>query len=190
MIKIGIGGNLGSGKSTVAKFLSSYGGKIIDADKITHELLQKEKIINKIKKIFPEVISNDKVLKKKLARLVFKNKDNYQKYYKMIMPEILKIMDKRLKENDGKFLIIDAPLLFETGLYKKMDYNILVSCSQRLKIERMLKKGFKKDDILARLKFQMKEKDFKKYADFIIVNNKDKKYLKKEVVKILEKIWK
>uniref|UniRef100_A0A7V3ZUZ0 Dephospho-CoA kinase n=1 Tax=candidate division WOR-3 bacterium TaxID=2052148 RepID=A0A7V3ZUZ0_UNCW3 len=190
MIKIGIGGNLGSGKSTVAKILAAYGGKIIDADEITHQLLTQRRIIKKIKKIFPQAIANNKVLKKELAELVFKNKNNYQKYYNLIMPEILKTIDKKLKEKNHNFLIVDAPLLFETGLYKKMDYNILVTSPKKLKIERMLKKGFEKEDILARLKFQAKEKEAKKYADFVIVNNKDIKKLKKEVEKIFKKIWK
>lgn len=56
MLKIGIGGNLGSGKSTVAKILSSFGGRIIDADEITHRLLRKKKIIKEIKKLFPQAV--------------------------------------------------------------------------------------------------------------------------------------
>lgn len=190
MLKIGVGGNLGSGKSTVAKILASFGGKIIDADEITHRLLKKKKIIKEIKKLFPEVVKKNKVLKDKLAELVFNDKYNYQRYYNLIMPEILREIDKELKKKNGKFLIVDAPLLFETGLYKKMDYNILVSAPKSLKISRMLKKGFKKEDILARLKFQMPERESKRIADFVIYNNKDVKKLKEKVTKIFEKIWK
>lgn len=106
------------------------------------------------------------------------------------MPEILKVIDKELKKKKGKFLIVDAPLLFETGLYKKMDYNILVTARKSLKIFRMIKRGFKKEDILKRLKFQIPERESKKKADFVIFNNKDKKSLKEKVVKIFTKIWK
>lgn len=190
MLKIGVGGNLGSGKSTVAKILANFGGRIIDADEITHNLLKKDKIIKKIKNLFPEIIKKNKVLKNKLANLVFNNKNNYKKYYSLIMPEILKTIDKEIKKRNGEFLIIDAPLLFETGLYKKMDYNILVAAPRSLKISRMIKKGFKKEDILQRLKFQMSERKSKKLADFVIYNNKDEKRLKEKVIKIWEKIWK
>ncbi|MCS7250720.1 MAG: dephospho-CoA kinase [candidate division WOR-3 bacterium] len=190
MLKIGIGGNLGSGKSTVAKILASFGGEIIDADEITHQLLKKDKIIKKIKKLFPEAVKNNQILKKRLANIVFNDEESYKKYYSLIMPIILKEIDKEIKKRNGKFLIVDAPLLFETGLYKKMDYNILVSAKKSLKIARMIKKGFKKEDILARLKFQMPEKEAKKKADFIIYNNKDKKLLKEKIIKIFRKIWK
>ncbi|MEO0088319.1 MAG: dephospho-CoA kinase [candidate division WOR-3 bacterium] len=191
MLKIGIGGNLGSGKSTVAKFFSTlYDGEIIDADEITHRLLKKKEIIKEIKKLFPEVVKKNKILKDKLANLVFNNKDNYKRYYNLIMPKILEEIDREIKKKNGKFLIIDAPLLFETGLYKKMDYNILVTAPKSLKIARMLKKGFKKEDILARLKFQMPERESKKKADFVIYNNQDKKRLKEKIIKIWGKIWK
>ncbi len=190
MLKIGIGGNLGSGKSTVAKIFSTlYDGEIIDADEITHRLLKKKEIIKEIKKLFPEVVKKNKILKDKLANLVFNNKDNYKRYYNLIMPKILEEIDREIKKKNGKFLIIDAPLLFETGLYKKMDYNILVTAPKSLKIARMLKKGFKKEDILARLKFQMSEKESKKKADFVIYNNQDKKRLKEKIIKIWGKIW-
>ncbi len=188
MLKIGIGGNLGSGKSTVAKILASFGGRIIDADEITHQLLKKKKIIKEIEKLFPEAVKK-KVLKNKLANLVFNNKENYKRYYNLIMPEILKEIDKRLKKKKGKFLIVDAPLLFETGLYKKMDYNILVTAPKSLKIFRMIKRGFKKEDILQRLKFQMPDRESKRKADFVIFNNKDKKSLKEKVFKIFKLIW-
>ncbi|MEO0086738.1 MAG: dephospho-CoA kinase [candidate division WOR-3 bacterium] len=191
MLKIGIGGNLGSGKSTVAKIFSTlYDGEIIDADEITHRLLKKKEIIKEIKKLFPEVVKKNKILKDKLANLVFNNKDNYKRYYNLIMPKILEEIDREIKKKNGKFLIIDAPLLFETGLYKKMDYNILVTAPKSLKIARMLKKGFKKEDILARLKFQMPERESKKKADFVIYNNQDKKRLKEKIIKIWGKIWK
>lgn len=190
MLKIGIGGNLGSGKSTVAKILSSFGGEIIDADEITHQLLKKDRIIKGIKKLFPEVVKNNKVLKDRLAKIIFNDKNNYKRYYNLIMPEILQEIEKEIKKKNGKFLIVDAPLLFETGLYKKMDYNILVSAPKSLKIERMVKRGFKKEDVLARLKFQIKEKEARKKADFIIYNNKDKKSLKEKVIRIWERIWK
>ncbi|MEO0102715.1 MAG: dephospho-CoA kinase [candidate division WOR-3 bacterium] len=185
MIRIGITGNIGAGKSTVAKILQTFGAKYIDADKIGHKILSQEAVKRKLVKTFGKNILNKKgkIVRKKLAAVAFQSKEKEKKLNAITHPPIIKEICRRTK---GKGIaLIEATLLFESDLKNKVDYTIWVSAPRRLKIERA-KKRYK--DAQERLSWQMPEDEGKKLADFVIKNNGELKQLKEQCRKVWQTV--
>ncbi|HLD48788.1 MAG TPA: dephospho-CoA kinase [archaeon] len=175
---IGITGSFGSGKTTIAKMLAKKGAYIIDADKIAKQVFEKKK--KEIKKAF---FTADR---KKIADIVFSDKVKLRKLNSLIHPVVRKEINKIIAKNKKKAIVIDAALLIESDmLIKKLDALIIVKCSKKEAIKRLMKKGFQKGDILRRMKNQMPIKNKIKYADYII-DNSSISQTKKQV----DEIWK
>lgn len=198
-IRIGIGGNLGSGKTTVAKELfklfQSAGFKVslIEADKIAWRLYKyspNNQIYQKIVETFGKGILNKhkEIDRKKLARVVFGNRKKLEKLNQIVHPELIKTLNHKLQINDNTIKILDAALLFYWGKKIKVDCRILVTAPKSHKISRMLKRGYSLKDILARLNQQMKEKAMRPMADFIIANNGSLAELKEKIKSVLKKV--
>ncbi|MEO0098192.1 MAG: dephospho-CoA kinase [candidate division WOR-3 bacterium] len=185
MLRIGITGNIGAGKSTVAKILKTFGAKYIDADKIGHKILFRKEIKRKLVKAFGKEIldSKGRIIRKNLATVAFRSKENQQRLNEILHPPIIKEICRKTK---GKGIaLIEAALLFESDLKNEVDYTIWVSAPRRLKIERA-KKRYK--DAEERLSCQIPEKEGKKLADFIIKNEGGIKELKKECQRLWQMI--
>ncbi|MEO0092360.1 MAG: dephospho-CoA kinase [candidate division WOR-3 bacterium] len=198
-IRIGIGGNLGSGKTTVAKELiklfQNAGFKIslIEADKIAWKLYKyspNNQIYQKIVKTFGQGIldKHKKINRKALASVVFGNKAKLQKLNQIVHPELIRRLNHKLQRNNNTIKILDAALLFFWRKKIMVDYRILVTAPKAHKISRMLKRGYSLKDILARLNYQMKERDMRSMADFIIANNGTRAELKEKVKILYRKI--
>ena len=167
-------GRIGSGKDTVLNLLNipnTY--KIIDADKLGHEVLEKKSVIEKIAVQFPSAIIAGVVDRKILAKLVFPN--NIKKLNCIVHPEMRAILEKL----SGK-VVINAALLDELKLAKLADKVIFVDKSER-RIYEHLKNKFYKKDIKKRLKAQHKIMWYRKRADIIVKNNGSLEDLKKEI---------
>lgn len=172
---IGLTGSFGTGKSTVAAMFKAKGAKIIDADAITRGLLAKnKKCIKKVAKTFPGVILvSGEINRKKLAELVFKHPRELKKLTDILYPEAIKEVKQQLSLYKNKRLVVlDVPLLFESGWDRLADTTIVVSATRNQQIQR-LKKRLKitESQIKQRLKFQMPQADKCLLAD-IIINNK------------------
>jgi len=174
---IGLTGNLGCGKSTVAGIFAKQGFKIIDADAITRELLAPgKKCIKKVAKVFPGVILNlSSINRSELAKIVFKNPRELQKLTDILYPEALKVVKSYISRyKNESFVILDAPLLFESGWDKFTDINIVVKAKRRQQIERAQKRlRITRSDVLRRLANQMPLKEKCDMADIIIDNSRD-----------------
>ncbi len=193
MLKIGLTGSIGTGKSTVGKIFSELGAYVIDADKIVHTLLRRKDIKEKIREEFGDVFDlKGEVDRKKLGKIVFKNHKKKRILEKIIHPEVRKEIEKKIKDIKDKdpnsVVIVEVPLLIETGSYKDYDIVILVYAPEELQIDRLVKKGYSKDEAVRRIRSQLPIEQKIKYADIVIHNTGDLDKLKKEVVEVYKKL--
>ena len=172
---VGLTGGFGSGKTTVAGFFKEYGAKVIDADAITRELLEKNrKCIIKVAKVFGHaILSSNKVNRVALAKIVFQDPRELKKLTDILYPIGLKEVKKQISENKNKKLVVlDVPLLFESGWDKLTNVNIVVKSNQNLQINRLIKRtGLSKANILRRIKCQMPIQEKLLKADIVIENS-------------------
>jgi dephospho-CoA kinase len=191
---IGILGGIGSGKSTAAAEFAKLGCKVIDADKIAHELLDEPSVKEKVVGLFGQAIldSAGKIVREKLAEVVFTDADNLSSINEIIHPIVLQRAEKLIKkynsQNQVKAIILDMPLLVEVGWDKRCNKLIFVNCDQKLRLNRAKKLGFDKNQVKIRENFQISLDNKAKLADNTIENNSDFSVLAKQVVNIFSYI--
>ena len=185
MIKIAVVGDIGSGKSYVAKL---FGYPVFDADAEVSKLYRKSrKCYRKLKKTLPNYITSFPVKKIKLSKAIMANRENLKKIIKIIHPEVRNIMNNFIKKHRNKrFVILDIPLLIENKLNKKKDILIFIDAKKK-EINKRLKKRHNKSIKILK-KFQLPVELKKKKADFIIKNNFKSNSIKKNVKRVLAKI--
>jgi len=185
MIRIAVLGDIGSGKSHVAKL---FGFPVFNADAEVAKLYRKSrKCYSKLKKIFPNYITSFPVKKIELSKAIMANQQNLKKIVKIVHPEVRNRMNNFIKKNrNKKFVILDIPLFIENKLNKKNDILIFVDAKKKEINKRLKKKHNTTIKILK--KFQLPVELKKKKADFIIKNNFRSNSIKKNVKKVLEKI--
>lgn len=191
-IVLGVTGGFGSGKTTVAKFFSCLGAKVIDADKIAHGLIShKGNVYKKIVAIFGKDIldKDERIDRIKLGRIAFFDKSLLFRLNRIIHPEVIKIIKTKVRNSKCKIIVLDVPLLIESGLNKIADKVIVVKTGRDKQIRRSQKKAYlSKAEILRRIKSQMPLNQKEHYADFIIDNNGSIKETKKQVRKIVRRL--
>ena len=188
MIRIGILGDIGSGKSFFAK---QFGYPIFDADREVVKLYKKSrKCYNQLKKKLPNYITSFPIRKKELSKAIIANRYNLKKISKIVHPEINKIMKNFTKKNKNKkFIVLDVPLLLENKINNKNDVLVFIEAKKKL-INKQLRKRKNLDrKMLKELKrFQLPVEIKKKRSDFIIKNNFKINSAKKNVKRVVEKI--
>ena len=130
MIRLAVVGEIGSGKSYVAK---QFGYPVFDADSEVNKLYKKSrKCYKKLKKVLPNHITSYPIKKNKLADAVMFNKNNLKKIIKIVHPEIRKKMKNFIKKNKNKkIVILDIPLLIENKINKKSDVVVFVDAKKK-----------------------------------------------------------
>ena len=188
MIRIGILGDIGSGKSYVA---NNLGFPVFDADYEVAKLYKKnKKIFLKLKKILPKNIKSFPIEKKEITKAILEKKGNLKKIVEIVHTEVRKKMNLFFKKNKSKkFVVLDVPLLLENNLNKKSDILIFVD-SKKSDILKKLKKrkNFNKELFNKFKKIQFSSQYKMKKSHFVIKNDFTKKTLKKSVKLILNKI--
>jgi dephospho-CoA kinase len=192
-IIIGLTGSFASGKSTVAGMFRSFGAGIIDADKISHSLIKpKTPSYKKIIKAFGGDISkaSGAIDRRKLGSIVFKDKSLLNKLNRILHPEVISIINKRIKESRKKVVVVDAPLLIEAGLRKTVDKLIVVTITSKKQIERAKDKtGLSALEISRRIKSQISQNAKLSFANFIIDNSGTIKKTKEQAEQIRRLLW-
>ena len=188
MIRIAILGDIGSGKSYVAK---QFGYPVFNADVEVAKLYRKSrKCYNRLKKVLPAYIVSFPIKKNEISKAIIADKWNLKKIVKIVHPEVRFSMNNFIKKNKNKkFVILDIPLLIENKINKKNDVLIFVDAKKK-EIKKRLKKRSNFNVKIARKfkKLQLPIELKKRKADFIIKNNFKNDYVKKNVKKVIKKI--
>ena len=188
MIRIGILGDIGSGKSYVAK---EFGYPVFNADYEVGKLYQKnKKIFNKLKKSLPKYIHSFPVDKKEISNAILSNKKNLTKIIKIIHLEIRKKLNSFLKKHKNtKIIILDIPLLIENKINNKKDILIYVESKKPEILKRLKKRKNFNQKLLKKFKsIQLPISYKKKKSQFIIKNNFTKKSVRSDIKNILKEI--
>lgn len=186
---IALTGGIATGKSTVASLLALNGMRVIDADSISHEILDasKEWVVDTFGE---EYINGKKVDRAKLGTLVFSDSDAKKKLEEYLHPKIRQEIAKRSEKQD-KFnfpYLIDIPLFFENNSYDIKD-SVVVYTPADIQLERFMKRnGYSKEESLKRIGSQMPIDEKKAKATWVIDNSKDLKHLQDEVESFVQKI--
>ncbi len=186
MIKIGITGSLASGKTTASKLLSGKRGPLFSADNAVKELYKNSSFKSLISRKFK--IKNNSQIKKNLKKIIFNNSSELKKLEKIIHPLVREKMKKfTFKNKSKKFLFYEIPLLIESRLMRYFDKIIFIKSKKQLRLKRFKsKKGDKKLFNLLNSK-QMKDNKKIKFCDYVVVNEKNLKILKKDLSSIISK---
>lgn len=193
MIKIGLTGGIGSGKSTVSTMLKEAGFPIIDADIIAKSVLEKyPEILEKVKIDFGSGFFDWKgnFRRKEFGNHIFRFPKQRIKYEAIILPYIVNEIEEELKslEKKGKKrVILDAPTLIENDLHKEMDYVILVWVDSNTQIQRVRSRdALSREDAINRINAQLSLERKKDFANIIIENNDTLLKTKVQVESLIE----
>ena len=194
MLKIGLTGGIGSGKSEVSKFFQAWGAYIFDADKEAKHIINTDKNAQKeiIKEFGSDVIDADQNIdKQKLARVAFQDEFHQLALNSIIHPHVFKKIDsafeKIQQQNKHNCFVVDAALIYESGADTHMDYVIVITSLLRYRTERVMSRNnMTRDDFLKRVSLQWPDEDKEHMADYIIQNNSDLNNLERESKKIFD----
>ena len=186
MIRLAVVGDIGSGKSYVAK---QFGYPVFSADTEVAKLYRKNrKCYNKLKKALPGYIVSFPVKKIEISKAIIADQHNLKKIIKIVHPEVRSNMNNFIKKNKNKkVVILDIPLLMENKMNKKNDILIFVDAKKKEINKRLKKKPNINLEIVEKFKkLQLPVELKKQQSDFIIKNNFKNNSIKKNVKKVLE----
>lgn len=193
MLKIGLTGGIGTGKSTVSSMLAGAGFKVIDADLIARDVLSKyPEILDKVRIEFGEGFFDWKgqFRRKEFGNHIFRFPKQRVRYENIIMPYIFKEINeafKRYEEKGEKLVILDAPTLIENGMHKDMDYVILVWADTTTQIQRVKSRDkLSHSEVVSRINAQMQMEEKKKAANILIDNGGDLVKTQRQVKDIID----
>lgn len=196
MLLIGITGGIASGKTEVAKVFRTLGAKILSGDEIGRDVVgEYPQLLKKLIKTFGDQIldSRRRLNRKKLGEIAFSSSSSTKKLNRIVHPFLLKDLKEKIDSfrvcGYEKPVVIDAALIVEWELQKKLDYLIFVVCSKQKRIKRLIEqKGYTRKGAEQRIKAQFPEYKKRKHADYIIENEGDLKELRAKAKALWRKI--
>lgn len=194
MMIVGLTGGTGSGKSTVASILSEMGAKVIDADMVAREVVQKgEKALEDIVEYFGQeiLLDNGTLNRKKLGSIVFANKDKLKMLNRIVHKHITDRIKRQLEIEEQKgaynMIVVDAALLIESSLYKLCDVVWVVTANRETRLRRIMGRDtISAEDAHNRIHSQMTEEEMLKYATAVIKNDRDMDYIKDQISELMK----
>lgn len=198
MTVIGLTGNYGMGKSTVARMFGDLGAIVIDTDDIVRELLKDSAVIYEIKKAFGDDIvqktghrtQKTEINKRMLAEIIFEHPHLRISLENILHPRVFKKIDEEIAKitDTSAIVIIEAPVIFERGYQNRFDKIITVYTSEDIAIQRLKEKGISEEDARKRLKSQFPVEMKISKSDFAIDNSRDIENTKRQVEEICSKL--
>lgn len=190
MIKVGITGGIGSGKSIVAKILTVIGFPVFDSDTEAKLLMvNNSNVIQQVKEVFGEEAYIDKQLNRKyLADKIFNNEELKEQLNAIVHPAVRQEFEDWSNRQDSSLVFNEAAILFEIGRYKDFDYTILVTAPEELRIQRVIDRDkTTRKEVLKRMENQWKDEEKKALASFVI-NNDNEELVTLQVESILRSL--
>ena len=196
MLRIGLTGGIGTGKSTASKILEKLGAYIFDADKEAKKVLLTNETIKSelISEFGTDIMTGDgNVDNNKLARVAFQDQDHQLTLNTIVHPYVFKEIDKNFdRELDGgkhDIFVVDAALIYESGADTHMDYVIVITALIKTRMERALaRETLSGEEILKRMDSQWSEEEKIALADFVIHNDGPEKELIKNITDIYKEL--
>ena len=196
MLKIGLTGGIGSGKSSVRDLFKEWGAHIFDADTEAKRILDTNTTAQSelIAEFGTDVLNaNNQIDKAKLARIAFYDEDHQQRLNIIIHPYVFDVIDstfdKVLASGKHEVFVVDAALIYESGAYTHMDYVLVVTSHLKIRTERVMTRGgLTLDQFLQRVNLQWPDEDKIHMADFVIHNNGTLDQLKVEAKKTYDRL--
>ena len=196
MLRVGLTGGIGSGKSTASNFFELFGSFVINADEEAKKILSSNETVQHelISEFGTDIIDvSGEINKAKLARVAFQDEDHQQRLNSVIHPYIYNSIDDYFNDvlKDGKFdiFIVDGALIFESGYDVHMDYIVVVTALLKNRMERALaRQTLSREEILKRIELQWPEEEKVNLADFVIHNDGSEEDLKNNVKILIEKL--
>lgn len=174
MLKIGLTGGIGSGKSTVSNIFKVLGIPVFDADTNAKQLMETDiDLQQSIRTLFGnEAYTNGKLNRKFIADIVFKDPFQLEQLNALVHPAAIRAGENWALKQTTAYVIKEAALFFESGSAEGMDYIIGVYAPQHIRINRVMKRdGVTRDEVLNRMKRQIQEEVKMRLCDFVIVND-------------------
>jgi dephospho-CoA kinase len=184
MIKIGITGGIGSGKSTVCRIFELLGIPVYSADKEAKNLMIRDKKLKKeiIKLLGTESYINGELNRVFIASRIFNDKDLLAKINALVHPVVKQDFIKWSTQQSAPYVIYEAALMIESGSYKLMDKMIVVTAPSELRIDRVISRdNVERVKVLERIKNQMSQEAMLNYADHVITNDRKMSLIKQVI---------
>lgn len=190
MLKVGLTGGIGSGKSTVARIFEVLGIPVYYADREAKRLMNENDTLkqNIILKFGEQVYDQGKLNRKNLADLVFNDPEKLAMLNSLVHPATMADSEEWFRKQNSSYCLHEAALIFEAGIHLRLDYVIGVQAPSELRIKRvMLRDNISRDEILKRMARQMDEETKLSKCDFIL-NNDEKVLLTPRVIELHNKL--
>lgn len=196
MLKVGLTGGIGCGKSTASQVMSELGAFIFDADNEAKNMIKENSTVQSelIAEFGTDIMGPGNVIDlKKLGRIALQDEDHQMRLNSVVHPYIYNLIDEQFDKVAAKtkntMFVVDGALIYESGYDQHLDYVIVITALMKNRMERAMDRGtLSRQDILQRIELQWSEEEKTGLADFVIHNDSSEDYLRKEIKEIYERI--
>ena len=189
-ITVGITGGIGSGKSTVCEIFKILGVPVFEADKVARNLMNENSVIrlNLVEWFGNEIYSGNQLNRKLLAEHIFNDNSLLNKVNSLVHPIVREEFEKWKNSQNTVYSVYEAAILFESGFYKLMDFTVLITAPEQIRINRVMKRdNLSPDQVLARIKNQWSDEEKRKLATVVIIND-NKNLIIPQIIEIDNKL--
>lgn len=195
MIVIGLTGSIGMGKSTVAAQFERLGVRVCSADALVHQFLQKDGLaVPAVAEMFPGVVKNNTVDRRKLGEIVFHNPEKRKALEELLHPLVVAEEEWFVRSEarkGAKLVVVEIPLLYETGADQRCDLVVVVTAPHWLQRQRVMRRpGMTNEKFLSILKIQMPDREKRARASVVINTGMGRRASYRQVAHLVEKLRK